>query len=79
MAKLVNNDVFPVQAGEHNLAYVMSAGTAKLTYSVDGGAFIDVPDSAKTATTGITVRLPSCQVLAVLTGDAELSINRAEK
>lgn len=76
--KLVNDDVTPISPGNHTLTYVMSSGTAKLTYSVDGRSFIDVPDSAKTATTGITVRLPSCQVVAVLTGDAELSINRAD-
>ena len=75
---LVNNESRSQAPGDHNLTYIMTAGTAKLTYSVDNKPFIDVPDSAKTATTGVTVRLPACRVLAVLTGDATLSINRAE-
>ena len=78
MTKLVNDDVTPISPGNHTLTYTIGTGTAKLTYSVDGKEFIDVPNSDKTATTGITVRLPSCQVVAVLTGDAELSINRAD-
>ena len=79
MPNLVNGKAKSRQPGYHTLTYIMSAGTAKLTYSVDGKSFIDVPDSAKTATTGITVKLPACQVIAVLTGDATLSINRADK
>ena len=78
MTKLVNNESKSMPGGLHILTYIMSAGTAKLTYSVDNKAFIDVPDSAKTVTTGVPVKLPACRVLAVLTGDATLSINKAD-
>ena len=78
MAKLVNDESRSMPGGLHNLEYQMTAGTAKLTYSVDNKPFIDVPTSSQAATTGITVRLPSCRVLAVLTGDATLSINKAK-
>ena len=64
--------------GVHVLTYVMTAGTASLTYSVNGGKdYVTVPDSAQTTTTGLTVTLPTCQVKAVLTGDAKLYMNLA--
>ena len=78
MTDLVNSESRSAAPGFHTLTYIMTAGTAKLTYSVDNKPFVDVPDSAQTTTLGKTLRLPACRVLAVLTGDATLSINRAE-
>jgi hypothetical protein len=73
---LKNNSEVSIQHGDHQLTLTMSAGTAKLQVSVDGGAFQDVPDSAEAASSVYIASLCTCKVRAVLTGDATMSINR---
>lgn len=74
--KLANNVTEDIQHGQYQLTYTMSSGTAKLQVSVDDSAFQDVPLSDKSASTVVQVSLCTSKVKAVLTGDAELSINR---
>jgi hypothetical protein len=62
--------------GESNLRYEITSGTAKLQYQVANEGFVDIPDTDKTASTGITVTLPGGRIQAVLTGDAQMWITR---
>ena len=75
---LLNGEEHDLVNGEYQLTYTMSAGTAELQQSVDGGPFAVIPDSAQTASTAKTAKLCTSKIKAVLTGDAALSINKIE-
>ena len=77
--KLLTAEPISVSAGIHNVQIVISTGTAKLQYSTDSLTFVDIPDSDVAASSGFEVSLPSCQVQAVLTGDAELAMNQVAR
>jgi len=66
-------------SGTHNVQVVIGTGTAKLQYSTDSLAFIDIPSSSVSASSGFDVSLPSCSIKAVLTGDATLAINQVSR
>ena len=73
---LLNNVVHEINHGEHQLTYTIGTGTAVLEQSVDDAAFQPVPSSDKSASTIILATTCTSKVRAVLTGDAQLSINR---
>jgi len=79
MPNLITETPISIASGLHNLEYDISSGTAKLQYSANNKPFKDVPNTDKTATTGINVRLPSCRIQSVLTGDATLFISTIER
>ena len=74
MSKLASEAPLNVSSGTYNLKVVPNAGTAKLQFSVQNEAMQDIPD----ATTSGTVLLPSCKVQSVITGDAELYLNKID-
>jgi len=76
MARLLNNIEHQIMSGDLQLTYTIGTGTAKLRFSVDGKPFQDVPNSDQNITTSEVVSLSTCVVKSVLTGDAQLSINR---
>jgi hypothetical protein len=73
---LLNNVVKDINHGVHQLTYTIGTGTATLEVSVDDAAFQPVVDSDQTASTAILATLCTSKVRAVLTGDAQMSINR---
>ena len=76
MAKLKNGIPFQiVHQGDYQLTYTIGTGTAKLQQSVDGKSFQDIPQSDVSISTAVIASLATSIVKAVLTGDAELSIN----
>lgn len=79
MTKLLTGVETSVSSGTHNIQVVIGTGTAKIQYSTDSLAFIDVPLSSVTASSGFDISLPSCSIKAVLTGDAELAINQVRR
>jgi hypothetical protein len=73
---LLNNVVQDINHGVHQLTYTIGTGTAVLEQSVDDAAFQPVVDTDKSASVGVIATLCTSKVRAVLTGDAQLSINR---
>jgi hypothetical protein len=80
MAEYTNGEEFRFPGGDHMVQYEMSAGTAKLQVKdpqVSGGAYIDIPDSSKSASSAFIVTLgDGVSVKVVLTGDAKCSITK---
>lgn len=79
MTILLTAEPQSIGAGTYNVLMVMSSGDAKLQYSTDSLAFTDIPDSTKTASTGIELSLPSCRIQSVITGDAQVSISQIRR
>jgi len=77
--KLLTGQPVSLASGTHNVQVVISTGTAKLQYSTDELDFIDIPGSDVSASNGFDVTLPSCQIKAVLTGDAQMAVNQVSR
>jgi len=78
MATLTDGDVFIVpNTGIYSVAFVMSAGTAKIELSLDKGvSYTDMSDSSVSATTTFNVEATQGSLLrAALTGDATMQID----
>jgi hypothetical protein len=73
---LLNNVEHDINHGIHQLTYTIGTGTATLEISVDGGAFQPLVDTLKSSTSAVKADLCTCKARAVLTGDAQMSINR---
>jgi hypothetical protein len=79
MAKLASGQQESKGAGTYNIQVSIGTGTALLQYSTDGLSFVTIPDTSVSASTGLTLDLPSCAVKATLTGDAQMSINQVRR
>ena len=74
---LLNNEEITVSSGEYQYTCNIGVGSAKLQVSVDGRAFMDIPDSSVTSNSVFVIpRICNCKVKAIITGDAEVSLNR---
>ena len=74
--ELFTDAPFGAAGGEHNIKMVMSAGTGKIQLQVSDEDYVDIPESAVTASDSYTINIPACRVKAVLTGDAVCYITR---
>lgn len=76
MARLTNDNPISIDDGYKNVQMSITSGDVKLQYSTNGLPYVDVPDSTKTASTGFNVSLPTCDIKAIITGVAEVSVNK---
>jgi len=76
--KLTTAIEYQQAAGTYNYKVVIGTGTAVLNYQVEYEGFLEVPSTSVSASTGVSVELPSCRVTATLTGDAQVYLNRVE-
>lgn len=68
----------PISKGEYQLNVVIGTGTAQLQSSVEGQAAQDIPDASYSASTIEIITLRTQELSAVLTGDAQVFIGKAE-
>lgn len=81
--KLLTEDPTTIGSGDYNARNDLTSGENKLQYSVDGGAFRDVPDSAVTSSStaeekDYILTLPNCRVQSVITGDGDVWLDTVE-
>ncbi len=74
MSELINNRSTSVSPGVKNVDMRMSSGDARLQMSVNGSAFTDIANSVKTADSNFNITVPECEIRAVITGDATVSL-----
>jgi len=77
MTKLVVNKATPVTDGTKTISMRMTTGDARIRMSVDGNAPVDIASTIKTADADFNIRVPDCEITAVVTGDATVSIGSA--
>ncbi len=73
---ILNGTEQTIQRGIYNIQVVIGGGTADIQYSTDELDFGTIDGANYTASGGDNYNLPRCKVKAVLTGDAQVSINR---
>tara|TARA_R110000851_G_scaffold327999_1_gene498179 strand:+ start:3360 stop:3614 length:255 start_codon:yes stop_codon:yes gene_type:complete len=68
-----------ISTGIKSISFRMTAGTAEIQKSDIGvDDFVVIASSAKTASSDFNLTLPSCQIQAVLTGDATATIDNVK-
>jgi len=76
--KLTTAAVINKTAGDYTFNVSMSSGTSLFEYSLDNGAWVDVDDSALTASGNGIIKLSSCRFRWTGTGDAEAWLNKVK-
>ena len=78
MSKLVVNRATYITGGLKGVSIRMTTGDARIKMSVDGNAPEDIPSTIKTGNADFNITLQECEITAVVTGDATVSIGSAE-
>lgn len=68
-----------VDQGDFNISFEISSGSVTISFKTkEMTAFQDIPSAVHTSTTSEIYSLPTCDVMATLTGTANVVLERVE-